>query len=63
MTLSLFALCLLGSFYTVLGVVIVRRVTKPSCRNCVHWQDCSLSAQLGSPNLPCERCEGNRTEL
>jgi hypothetical protein len=34
MTFSLMALGFLGTFYITLGVVIMRRATKPSCRNC-----------------------------
>jgi hypothetical protein len=63
MTFSLLVLCFLVSFYTVVGVVVVRRATKPSCRNCLYWHDCSLSAQLGRPNLPSERCIGSRSDL
>jgi len=63
MTFSLLVLCLLGSFYIVFGVAVVRRATKPSCRNCLYWHDCCLSAQLGRRNLPSEHCEGSRSEL
>jgi hypothetical protein len=63
MTLSLMVLGFLGTFYITLGVVIVRRATKPSCRNCLYWHDCSLNAQLGRLGPGSERCATNRSEL
>jgi hypothetical protein len=63
MILTLLVLCLLGSFYAVFGVSVVRRATKPSCRNCLYWHDCCLNAQLGRPNPVSERCLTNRSEL
>ena len=61
MTFPLLALGFLGAFYTVLGVAIVRRATKPSCRICVFWHDCCLSAQLGHPAPEVERCLANKS--
>ena len=63
MTFPLLVLCFLGSFYTVFGLVVVRRAIQPSCRNCLYWHDCSLSAQLGRPSLPSERCVTHKSEL
>ena len=63
MTFSLMALGFLGTFYITLGVVIMRRATKPSCRNCLHWHACSLNAQLGRVGSGGELCETNRSEL
>ena len=50
MTFPVLALGFLGAFYAILGVVIVSRATKPTCRNCVYWHDCSVNAQLGRPH-------------
>jgi len=61
MTFPLLALCFLGAFYAILSVIIVRRAVKPSCRNCVYWQDCCLNAQLGGPDPAIERCVTNES--
>jgi len=63
MTLSLMALGFLGTFYITLGVAIVRRATKPSCRNCLYWQECSLNAELGRFGPRTERCATSRSRL
>ena len=62
MSFSLWALYLLGAFYTIAGLVIARRATKPSCRNCCLWQQCSLTMQLGKPG-PYQSCTGDRAQL
>jgi hypothetical protein len=48
---TMLVLCALGAFYVVLGVSLVRKARKPSCRTCVYWQDC-LSTQLGTDTPP-----------
>jgi|HubBroStandDraft_3_1064219.scaffolds.fasta_scaffold168538_2 hypothetical protein len=50
-----------GAFYTFLVVAIARRAKKPSCRICVFWHDCCLSAQLGHPGPTLERCLANKS--
>jgi len=30
----------LGAFYGVIGLVILRRAGKPTCRICVHFEHC-----------------------
>jgi hypothetical protein len=63
MTFPFVALCFLGVFYGVLVAMIVRRAAQPSCRNCVYWHDCCLSAQLGRPGPVRERCVTGRSGL
>ena len=48
-------LSLLGSFYLVLCVSIVRRAMKPSCRTCLYWQECSVK-RLGVVGPAPKRC-------
>jgi hypothetical protein len=45
----------LGAFYTVVGVVIVRRVCKPTCRVCLFRQFCPnrQGEHLNSAGKPC----------
>jgi hypothetical protein len=62
MTFPFLAVGFLGAFYTFVGVAIVRRATKASCRNCVFWRDCCLSAQLGHPGPALERCLANKSQ-
>jgi hypothetical protein len=52
---SLLVLYGLGAFYAVLGVSLVSKARKPSCRTCVYWQGC-LSKQLGITGQPPKRC-------
>jgi hypothetical protein len=63
MTFPLLAVSFLGGFYTFLVVAIVRRATKPSCRNCLYWHECCLNAQLGRSGRASESCMTNRSEL
>lgn len=37
---SIFAASMLGLFYTLFGIGLIRRACRPSCRECVHWQHC-----------------------
>ena len=45
----------LGAFYTVVGVVIVRRAYKPTCRVCLFRQFCPnrQGEHLNSAGKPC----------
>ncbi|MBZ5704156.1 MAG: hypothetical protein LAN63_02295 [Acidobacteriia bacterium] len=52
---TMLVLYALGAFYGVLGVCLVCKSRKPSCRSCVYWQHC-LSAQLGITGTPPKRC-------
>jgi len=47
MNLSLWFLCFGGAFYLAFGVIVAVRACRPSCRLCVHWQECRLNADLG----------------
>ena len=61
MIFPLLAVGFLGAFYTFLVAAIVRRAMKPSCRICVFWHDCCLSAQLGHLAAEVERCLANKS--
>jgi hypothetical protein len=45
----------LAAFYAVLGVGLVCKARKPSCRTCLYWQEC-LDKQLGITGPPPKRC-------
>jgi hypothetical protein len=44
--LTIFAASMLGLFYTLFGVSLIRRALRPSCRECMHWQHC-VELKLG----------------
>ena len=52
---TMMALFALGAFYVMLGVSLVRKARKPSCRTCVYWQDCP-STQPRFTDTPPKRC-------
>ncbi len=49
------AVSMLGVFYTLFGIGLVRRACRPSCRECAHWQHC-LTLKLGINGPPKNLC-------
>jgi hypothetical protein len=52
---TMLVLYALGAFYAVLGVSLVCKARKPSCRTCLYWQDC-LEKHLAITGTPPKRC-------